>query len=58
MGAAASPHRIRATDPGRLRRTDIEIVGYLEKALAPAHHESVAAHIAGCPSCAALLQRL
>jgi hypothetical protein len=37
---------------------DLEIVGYLENALAPAHHEAVAAHIAGCPSCAALLQRL
>lgn len=37
---------------------DVEIAGYLEKALAPAHHEVAAAHIAGCRSCAALLMRL
>jgi hypothetical protein len=37
---------------------DVEIVGFLDKSLAPAHHDVVAAHIAGCRSCAALLMRL
>lgn len=60
---AALSHLRGANDPfgpppARCDASDVEIVGYLEKALAPADYEGVAAHIAGCPSCTALLQRL
>lgn len=44
--------------PADCDASDVDIVGYLEKALAPAQHKVVAGHIAECRSCAALLMQL
>ena len=37
---------------------DHEIVAYLDRTLAPADHDVVAAHVGGCGSCTVLLERL
>lgn len=44
--------------PAVCAAADDEIVRYLEKTLAPADHEVVAAHVGHCRSCTLLLQRL